>query len=45
MAAFFVADCDGAKVFEPLDCAFDDIAAFVSGRIETWRRAAFTSFA
>jgi hypothetical protein len=45
MAALVVAGCDSTKVLEPVDGAFDDIAAFVSGLIETWRGSASTPFA
>jgi hypothetical protein len=45
MAAFFVTSCDGAEIFQPVDSALDDVAAFVSRLIETWRRPALTAFA
>jgi hypothetical protein len=36
MATFFVTGRDGAEIFQPVDCTLDDIAALVSGRIESW---------
>jgi hypothetical protein len=36
MAAFVVALRDGSEVFETVDGALDDIAAFVSLGIESW---------
>ena len=44
LAALFVAGCDGAEVFQSVDRALNVIAAFVSGRIETWWRSASTAF-
>jgi len=44
MAALFIAGCDGPEIFQPVYRAFDDVAAFVSHRIEAWWRSASTSF-
>lgn len=45
MAAFFVARRNGPEVFETVDGALDDIAAFVSLGVESWWRAAAIAFA
>jgi hypothetical protein len=45
MAALFIAGCDGAEVFQPIDCTLDDVAAFVSQPIESRWGAATIAFA
>lgn len=39
MAALVIASCDGTEVLQPIDRSLDDIAAFVSFGIESWRRS------
>lgn len=45
MSAFVVASCDGAEIFQSVNCALDDIAAFVSLCVKARRRATSTSLA
>ena len=45
MSAFVVASCDGAEIFQAIDRALDDIAAFVSLCIKARRCPTSTSLA